>query len=141
MKPEVQLLKGALEKYSPTGNTKSVADFLFRWCKKHKMDVEVANNMLIINPMANELLILGHMDTVTGKIKVEEKNGDLYGRGAADAKGPLCAAIATVEKHEELWEHACIVAAPDEEGASKVAQAIRDNWKERPCVILEPSTF
>ena len=139
--PEVELLKGALDLYSPTGNTAEIGEYLVKWSKEHDMDAEVKNDMAIINPKAVPLLLLGHMDTVEGRIKVELKADKLYGRGAADAKGPLCAALAAVEKHKVLREHVCIIAVPDEEGDSKAALHIRDNWQERPCIILEPSTW
>ncbi len=141
MKLEVDLLKKALEIYSPTGKTENMGQFLVEWCKKHNMDAEINNEMVVINPMAESLLMLGHMDTVPGIIKVEKKNDKLFGRGAADAKGPLCAAIYAVQKNEKLWDKVSIIAVPDEEGASKAALYIRDHWKERPCIILEPSTW
>ncbi len=39
----------------------------------------------------NPIVLLGHMDTVTGVIPVRLEDGLLYGRGAVDAKGPLAA--------------------------------------------------
>ncbi len=42
------------------------------------------------------LLFLGHVDTVPGEIAVETRDGRLYGRGAVDAKGPLCAALSAL---------------------------------------------
>jgi len=139
--PEVQLLMGALERYSPTGSTSEMGQYLINWCKEHSMEAEINNDMAVVNPKAKALLMLGHMDTVPGEIKVEHKNGALYGRGAADAKGPLCAALAAVQKHPELWEKICIIAAPDEEGESKTALFLRDKWTQRPSIILEPSTW
>lgn len=141
MKSEVRFLKETLEIYSPTGHTGQMGEYLVNWCKDHGMAAEVKNGMVVINPNAEALLMLGHMDTVPGMINVEQKNGTIYGRGAADAKGPLCAAICALEKHPALREKTCIVAAHDEEGESKAALHIRENWKERPCIILEPSTW
>lgn len=40
--------------------------------------------------------LLGHLDTVPGEVPVEVVDGRLYGRGAVDAKGPLCAALAAL---------------------------------------------
>jgi LysW-gamma-L-lysine carboxypeptidase len=141
VRSEVQLLKGALEQYSPTGSTEGMGEFSVNWCKDHGMEAEILNSMVVINPKADKILMLGHMDTVPGKLEVELKENMLTGRGAADAKGPLCAAIAALEKHSELWDKISIVAVPDEEGPSEAAKFIRDNWSERPCIILEPSTW
>lgn len=43
---------------------------------------------------ALRVTFLGHVDTVPGDIPVEVRDGVLHGRGAVDAKGPLCAALA-----------------------------------------------
>ncbi|WP_455392204.1 M20/M25/M40 family metallo-hydrolase [[Eubacterium] cellulosolvens] len=141
MRPDVQLLKGALEHYSPTGKTDEMGKFLIDWSKEHGLEAELQNGMVVINPKASDFLMLGHMDTVPGELSVEMNEGVITGRGAADAKGPLCAAIAAVEKHMEYCDKVCIVAVPDEEGPSEAAKALRDNWSERPCIILEPSTW
>jgi LysW-gamma-L-lysine carboxypeptidase len=120
-----------------------MGEFLISWALEHKMDAEFQNDMVVINPKAEMLMMLGHMDTVPPELPVElvDKKGVLTGRGSVDAKGPLCAALAALEKLPDLWDKVCLVAAPDEEGRSLVAKHIRDKWKERPCIILEPSTW
>ena len=141
MNPEVELLKRALEIYSPTGNTDELGDFFVEWCTEHGMEAKIVNSMLVINPEASTLLMLGHMDTVPGELPVEQNGNNLTGRGAADAKGPLCAAISTLTRHPELCKHVQIVAAHDEEGRSTAALYIREHYSERPVIILEPSTW
>lgn len=141
--PEIQLLQEVIGHYSPTGSTTELGNYLVSWCSEHGLDAEVKNGMVVINPKAEDLLLLGHMDTVSGELCVEwnhDKNV-LTGRGAADAKGPLCAALSAIFRHPELCDHVCIVAVPDEEGVSEAAAFIRDNWPPRPCIILEPSTW
>jgi [amino group carrier protein]-lysine/ornithine hydrolase len=39
------------------------------------------------------VLLCGHMDTVPGFLKVRREGNRIYGRGAADAKSPMCAMI------------------------------------------------
>ena len=141
MNTEVELLKRALEIYSPTGNTDELGNFFVKWCTERGMEAKIVNGMLVINPEASTLMMLGHMDTVPGELPVELKDDVLTGRGAADAKGPLCAAISAVAKHPEFWEHMRIVAAHDEEGRSTAAMFVREHWSERPVIILEPSTW
>jgi LysW-gamma-L-lysine carboxypeptidase len=143
LKAEVQLLKEALEQYSPTGSTNAMGEYLVNWAKDHNMKAEIRNDMVVINPNSKALLMLGHMDTVPNELPVEinEDENIITGRGAADAKGPLCAALAALEKQPTLWDKVCIVAAPDEEGRSLAAKYIRDKWEERPVIILEPSTW
>ena len=140
---DVLLLKGALKIYSPTGSTQEIGEYLISWAKDHGMAAEIDHGMAVINPKATDLLLLGHMDTVPGKLEVEVDTDTkiITGRGAADAKGPLCAALAAVAKHSELWDKICVVGVPDEEGASEAAKYIREHWPERPVIILEPSTW
>ncbi len=143
MIPDVELLYHSLKHYSPTGSTEKLGKYLVNWAKTHKMDAEVQNKMVVINPKAQMLLMLGHMDTVPGKLPVviDEDSGVITGRGAADAKGPLCTALAALERLPQLWDKVSIIAAPDEEGPSEAAMYIRDSWQERPVVILEPSNW
>jgi [amino group carrier protein]-lysine/ornithine hydrolase len=42
------------------------------------------------------VLLCGHMDTVPGFLKVRREGDKIYGRGAADAKSPMCAMISAV---------------------------------------------
>ena len=141
MRYEVQLLKNALEHYSPTGSTDDMGAFLINWCEDRGLQAELKNGMVVVNPEAKEILMLGHMDTVPGALPVSLQDEVLTGRGAADAKGPLSAALAALEKHKGLWDKVCLTAVPDEEGPSVAAKYIRDQWSERPVIILEPSTW
>ena len=45
-------------------------------------------------PERAQIVLLGHIDTVPGHIPVRIENGELWGRGAVDAKGPLCTFVA-----------------------------------------------
>src|SRR6266852_1347399 len=42
------------------------------------------------------VLFCGHMDTVPGFLKVRAEGDRIYGRGAADAKSPMCAMISAI---------------------------------------------
>ncbi|MFB6133389.1 MAG: [LysW]-lysine hydrolase [Halanaeroarchaeum sp.] len=49
-------------------------------------------------PADDSVLLTSHIDTVPGEIAVREVEGELWGRGAVDAKGPLAAmAAAAIE--------------------------------------------
>ena len=45
-----------------------------------------------------EIVLLGHIDTVPGVVPVRIEHGELYGRGAVDAKGPFVAFIAAAAR-------------------------------------------
>ncbi|MGH9220021.1 MAG: M20/M25/M40 family metallo-hydrolase, partial [Vicinamibacterales bacterium] len=44
------------------------------------------------------IVMLGHIDTVPGKIPVRIEEGRLFGRGSVDAKGPLAAFVAAASR-------------------------------------------
>src|SRR5689334_5882768 len=99
----VELLKGALKIYAPATQEAPICTYLVAQMSAHGMRAfrdEAGNAVGIIDPPdaqaqnARELVLLGHMDTVPGFIVVRQKGDKLYGRGAVDARGPLCTFIA-----------------------------------------------
>src|SRR5207244_13601602 len=47
---------------------------------------------------STHVVLLGHIDTVPGEIAVRVEDGELVGRGAVDANGPLAAFVAAATK-------------------------------------------
>ena len=87
------------------------------------------------------IMLLGHMDTVAGDVAVRSAAGRLYGRGAADAKGPLATMISAAASSRDFAGRIVVVGAVEEETpCSRGAMAIR-NTHDRPdvCIIGEPS--
>ena len=85
------------------------------------------------------VVLLGHIDTVPGEIDVRIEDGDLVGRGAVDAKGPLAAFVAAATK-PVAGLRVTVVGAVEEEsptsaGARYRATLAAPDW----CVIGEPS--
>jgi LysW-gamma-L-lysine carboxypeptidase len=103
------------------------------------------------------VILLGHIDTVSGNIPVRIENSTegpvLYGRGSVDAKGPLATFVAAAALIGAEWvrQHdfrIVVVGAVEEEYAtSKGARFIssRFNGINEPqplaCVIGEPSSW
>lgn len=90
------------------------------------------------------LVLLGHIDTVTGEVPVRREDGKLYGRGTVDAKGPLAsftlaaAAVGAVPG----WRIAVIGAVEEESATSKGARHIAATWpRPEACIIGEPSSW
>ncbi|CAN5747380.1 [LysW]-lysine hydrolase [soil metagenome] len=87
------------------------------------------------------ILLLGHIDTVPGRIPVRIEDGALWGRGAVDAKGPLATFVAAASAAtERLQCRVTVVGAVGEEvigspGANEVATWDAPDF----CVIGEPS--
>lgn len=89
------------------------------------------------------IILLGHMDTVTGNIPVRIEDGLLYGRGAVDAKGPLAtflAAAARIVQAGNVQRPIIVIGAVEEESAtSRGAHAIVERYQPSACIIGEPS--
>lgn len=85
------------------------------------------------------VVLLGHIDTVPGEIPVRIEDGELVGRGAVDAKGPLAAFVAAATEPVEGVRVTVVGAVEEESPTSKGARL----WAKGPapdwCVIGEPS--
>ena len=85
------------------------------------------------------VVLLGHIDTVPGEIPTRVENGELVGRGAVDAKGPLAAFVAAAtEPVPDV--RVTVVGAVEEESPTSAGARYRatlpaPDW----CVIGEPS--
>jgi len=88
------------------------------------------------------LVLLGHIDTVPGFIPVELVDGQLYGRGAVDAKGPLCAFVAAASSGAPPGLKLMVVGAVEEEASSsRGARHLVETYAQAPdyVIIGEPS--
>jgi [amino group carrier protein]-lysine/ornithine hydrolase len=87
------------------------------------------------------IVLLGHIDTVPGDIPVRIENGELWGRGAVDAKGPLCTFVAAATAAAaDLEASVAVVGAVGEERlGSPGARAVAEWDAPDYCIIGEPS--
>lgn len=88
---------------------------------------------------ARHLVLLGHIDTVPGEIPVRIEDGELVGRGAVDAKGPL-AAFVCAATDPPPGMRVTVVGAVEEESPTSAGARYRatlpaPDW----CVVGEPS--
>lgn len=85
------------------------------------------------------VVLLGHIDTVPGEIPVRIEDGELVGRGAVDAKGPL-AAFVSAASEAVSGLRVTVVGAVEEESPTSAGARY---WATQPapdhCVIGEPS--
>lgn len=87
-------------------------------------------------------VLLGHMDTVPGRIPVRVEDGVLHGRGSVDAKGPLATFVQAVAQCTPAPGAVLIVigAVEEEVASSKGARHIaRTLAAPETCLIGEPS--
>ncbi|MGI0084789.1 MAG: M20/M25/M40 family metallo-hydrolase, partial [Nitrososphaerales archaeon] len=90
----------ALSIYSPSGDERDLARFLFSELKEqgHEPLIDRAGNVICeVGSGSVSILFCGHMDTVPGELPVRREGSTLYGRGACDAKGPLLSMLFAFE--------------------------------------------
>lgn len=157
---EERLLAGMLERYSPSGHERALAEWLRDQAQQRglRAEVDLAGNLIAELPptlspsgagatpptQSAPLVLLGHMDTVRGYIPVRREGDDLWGRGAVDAKGPLAAFLAAAARlavsDASRARPLIVVGATEEESAtSRGARAVLDRWRPAYVVIGEPS--
>ncbi len=90
-----------------------------------------------------DIVLLGHIDTVPGDIPVRVERGELWGRGAVDAKGPLAAFVTAASRiTPPPGARLIAIGAVEEEVAtSKGARFAATQFRPRACVIGEPSAW
>lgn len=140
----VGVLLDALRIYSPTTKESELASFL-----AEKMDnlgysrvhVDKAGNAIgEIGSGRIKLLLCGHMDTVPGELPVRRKLGRVYGRGAADAKSPLCALLLAGAAAADSGVRVTFAGATEEEGEGAGIEGLIKNGADYDFAVFgEPS--
>jgi [amino group carrier protein]-lysine/ornithine hydrolase len=119
---EIRLLLDSLKVYSPSTREAAQSSFLQRRMRalgfKNVRTDSAENAIGEIGSGRPHLLLCGHMDTVPGYITVIQKEDRIYGRGAADAKSPMCAMISAASSQRENPLHITMACVTREEGDS-----------------------
>jgi LysW-gamma-L-lysine carboxypeptidase len=103
--------------------------------------VDAAGNAIgTLGSGPNEIMLLGHIDTVPGFIKVRQAGDTLWGRGSVDAKGPLACFVAAGARvgPRPGWE-VTVIGAVGEEGDSRGAMYVLEHYRPQMVIIGEPS--
>jgi len=132
---------------SPSGAEDGVAAYLVGRMGALGFDArrDQAGNVVgrIGNPEAGRtIVLLGHMDTVPGRVPVRRSEGRLYGRGAVDAKGPLAAfVLAAAQAAPRLaGAQVVVIGAVEEETHARGARHLARTMPPPQCAIIgEPS--
>lgn len=87
------------------------------------------------------IVLLGHIDTVPGEIPVRVEDGELFGRGSVDAKGPLAAMLVGASRAVLPEDVRVTVAGAvgEETAGSPGARHLAQQYRPSACVIGEPS--
>ena len=140
---EFSFLREMLEIYSPSGEEGEMGAYLVTQMRAlgfRSYQDPVGNAIGILGDGKEEILLLGHMDTVEGFIPIRLQDGRLYGRGAVDAKGPLATFILSAARVGPLPDkRIVVVGAVEEEAASKGARYLLGSFAPQMTIIGEPS--
>ncbi len=150
-------LIGLVSQYSPSGQERGAVEWLVARMKLLDYDdafVDEAGNAVgVMGKGARQVVLLGHIDTVPGEIKVTLTppsplaplplgEGNLYGRGSVDAKGPLASFVDAVAKvgAKDGWQFV-VIGAIEEERNSEGARFVATQYKPDFAIIGEPNQW
>lgn len=138
------LIQGLVKIYSPSQHEREAVEYLVEQMNAlgFRAFVDDAGNAVgTLGEGPREIVLLGHIDTFNGYIEPRIQDGQLYGRGAVDAKGCLAtfvSACARVGAREGV--RLTVIGAVEEECAtSKGARFAATQYHPDACVIGEPS--
>lgn len=135
---------------SPSRNEQAAVEVLVNWMRSHGFDAdrdEAGNAVGSRGQGPREILLLGHIDTFPGEVPVRVEDGNLYGRGTVDAKGPLAAFVVAAAEVSipEGWRLTVVGAVEEEFWTSRGARHIVANWAPKPppaaVIVGEPSRW
>ena len=141
----IELLTKLVSIPSPSQHEAKASAYLAGWLNAHGFAAQVdeAGNAVGIKGRGpREILLLGHIDTFPGKVPLRRDGDLLYGRGAVDAKGPLCtfAAAAAQVDVPAGWRITVAGAVEEEAATSKGARHIlAQRLKNEPGGEISPS--
>jgi [amino group carrier protein]-lysine/ornithine hydrolase len=141
-----ETLHGLVSHFSPSGQERTAVDWLVARMQSLGADQsfrdEAGNAVGVWGVGPKQVILLGHIDTVPGEIKVEQIGNLLHGRGTVDAKGPLAcfvdgaAAVGAVEG----WQ-VVVIGAVGEETDSVGARFLVDKYHPDFLVVGEPNRW
>jgi LysW-gamma-L-lysine carboxypeptidase len=146
---EVSFLEELVSIPSPSSEEDAVGEFLVEQMnglgfRAHRDEVGNAIGVIGDSEAEQEIVLLGHMDTVPGDIPVHRRGNRLYGRGAVDAKGPLATfVLATARVAPKLQNTRIVVIGAVEEEANGEGGRYLARTMQAPdfAIIGEPSDW
>ncbi len=138
------LLKGLLKIYSPSYHERDAVDYLVAQMNDaglYAFRDDAGNAVGIVGDGEREIVLLGHIDTHPGFVEVRSDGDLLYGRGAVDAKGPLCAFASAAARvgARAGWKIIVVGAVEEECSTSKGAHFAKTQYAPAFAIVGEPS--
>ncbi|NJN97510.1 MAG: M20/M25/M40 family metallo-hydrolase, partial [Anaerolineales bacterium] len=125
----ITLLTDLVSIPSPSEQEAAASAYLVEWMQAHGLTAYVDKAGSAVGVKGDgpqEILLLGHIDTFPGEVPLHREGDLLYGRGAVDAKGPLCAFAAAAAQTEAPpgWRITVVGAVEEECATSKGARFV-----------------
>ncbi len=143
---DLETLIGLVSRYSPSGQERGAVEWLVGRMKslgyREAFIDEAGNAVGVMGEGPRQVVLLGHIDTVPGEIKVGQVANLLYGRGAVDAKGPLACFTDAVAQVGAIdgWQFV-VIGAVEEERDSEGARHVATKYKPEYAIIGEPNNW
>lgn len=142
----INLLEGLVRIPSLSTQEEAAVNWLVGRMAEHGLAAErdaAGNAVGVKGDGPNQIILLGHIDTVAGEVPVRREDGKLYGRGSVDAKGPLATFVAATARATipPGWQVVVIGAVEEEYATSKGANFAARQYHPQMCVIGEPSAW
>ncbi len=141
-----ETLIGLVSHYSPSGQEDAAVEWLVARMKALGYEaafVDGAGNAVgVMGAGPRQVVLLGHIDTVPGEIKVEQVGDRLYGRGSVDAKGPLACFVDALAQvgAVEGWQFV-VIGAVEEERDSDGARYVVAQYHPDFLIVGEPNRW
>jgi LysW-gamma-L-lysine carboxypeptidase len=137
----IDLLRSLVSVPSPSGEEAAASTALVEWMSAHGFEAEVDGAGSAVGRRGRGprvLLLLGHIDTFPGQLPVRQEGDWLYGRGAVDAKGPLCAfgVAASMVDVAPGWQISVVGAVQEECATSLGARHLLGSWTAPTCCVI-----
>ncbi|MDP1715512.1 MAG: [LysW]-lysine hydrolase [Anaerolineales bacterium] len=151
-------LIGLVSQYSPSGQERGAVEWLVARMKSLGYDEavidEAGNAIGMMGQGPQQVVLLGHIDTVLGEIPVRVETVGatresplpsstiLYGRGSVDAKGALACFVDAVAQVGAIdgWQFV-VIGAVEEERNSEGARFVATRYKPDFAIIGEPNQW
>jgi LysW-gamma-L-lysine carboxypeptidase len=147
---DFETLIGLVSHYSPSGQERVAVEWLVGRMKSLGYDEacidEAGNAVGLLGQGPKQVVLLGHIDTVSGEITVRRDgiplHETLYGRGVVDAKGPLACFVDAVAQvgPRDGWQFV-VIGAVEEERDSEGARFAATQYHPDFAIIGEPNQW
>jgi len=142
----VSTLVQLLEVYTPPGEERRLERTWFRICgdlRYHRVwRDEVGNYFASVGSGGKTIMLVSHVDTVPGELRVKVSAGRVCGRGAVDAKGPLSAMLLAGSVVGDMLKNSRLIVAGlvDEEGMGKGAKKLVEEGIHADSIVIGEPT-